>query len=38
MIELTENPADELLAERIRRGDQPALVVLLRRYERSWRR
>ena len=35
MVELTEHPADELLAERIRRGDQPAFVVLVRRYERS---
>lgn len=35
MVELTENPADELLAERIRRGDQPAFVALVRRYERS---
>ena len=35
MVELMENPSDEQLTERIRRGDQQAFAVLLRRYERS---
>ena len=35
MVESMENPSDMLLVERIRRGEQQAFVLLVRRYERS---